>query len=800
MFTDKIAAQRHGIFLPLVLSVIFVTLIPLQALSQPDAHPLRPVSNGFFEHLAHHARRGLYPRGFSGQQSYWTLVGVDGGGGSAALLSEDGAVEPGKGGFSVEPFLIVDGRLLTWADVVSGQRLKEGYLPMPSVTWKAPGWSLRIKAFASGNPARSRLHLSYTVENDGESPGSVTLALAVRPFQVDPPAQFLNSPGGFSPIKTIGWNGKAVVVNGTPRLFPLEAPQKFSAAGFDSGDIVARFDAGRVPKAENASAKSCCASGAMLFRLAVAPHGRKTIHLLAPLSGSFEPPEAALLHPAAWTALSRRRVEDLWRARLNSVAVRLPRSARPLADTLRTSLAYILISRNGPALQPGTRSYARTWIRDGAMMSEALLRMGKIDAVRSFINWYARYQYGSGKVPCCVDWRGADPAPENDSSGEFIFTVAQLYRFSHDRAGLKKLWPHVERAVEYMDRLRAGESTPKNLCPQGRSFFGLLPKSISHEGYCKEPMHSYWDDFWALKGYDDALYLARSLGKGAQAKKIAASRDRFRKDLAASVRLAIKLHRIDYVPGCAELGDFDPTSTTIALSPTGAWRILPKKPLHDTFELYRQKFMARLDGKRAWNDYTPYEIRNVDAFTRLGWRNRVQTLLDFFMKSRRPAAWNGWAEVVRRDRREPGFIGDMPHAWIASDFIRSLLDMLAYRHSSEASMVLAAGVPPAWLEGTGVGISGLRTVWGRLDYSLQRTGDRLRLHLDASKLPPGGFILPWPFAGSPGKTVINGQEAHWTNGKLHIYTAHADVTVSAAEPSRKAAGNTLSREAAKARS
>ncbi len=791
MFNDTIWMRLNRLAILLALTLTFITISSLKAFSRPDAHPLRPVSNGFFERLARHARRGLYPRGFSGQQPYWTLVGVDGGGGSSALLSEDGAVEPRKGGFSVEPFLIIDGRLLTRADAESSQGLKEGYLPMPSVTWKTPGWSLHINTFASGTSAKSLLHVSYTVKNDGDTSGSLTLALAVRPFQVDPPAQFLNSPGGFSPIQTIGWNGKAVVVNGMPRLFPLEAPQKFSAAGSPSGDIVARLDAGRVPKAESASSKSCCASGAMLFRLSVAPHGRKTIHLLAPLSGSFEAPKAALLHPAGWTARARSRVEEFWRARLNSVAVHLPLSARPIADTLRTSLAYILLSRNGPALQPGTRSYARTWIRDAAMMSEALLRMGNIDAVRSFLNWYARHQFESGKVPCCVDWRGADPTPENDSSGEFIFTVAQLYRFSHDRADLKKLWPHVIRAVEYMDRLRARESTPKNLCPGRRSFFGLLPKSISHEGYCKKPMHSYWDDFWALKGYDDALYLARSLGKGAEAGKIGASRDRFRKDLAASVRLAVKLHRIDYVPGCSELGDFDPTSTTIALSPTGAWRILPKKPLRGTFELYWRKFLTRLNGEKPWKDYTPYEIRNIDAFTRLGWRNRVQTLLDFFLEGRRPAAWNGWAEVVRRDRRKPGFIGDMPHAWIASDFIRSLLDMLAYGRSSDKSMVLAAGVPPAWLEGAGVGVSGLRTQWGRLDYSLRRTGDQVHLHIDASALPPGGFVLPWPLAGSPGKTVINGQEAHWKNGELHINTAHADVTI---------AGDTLSREAAKARS
>ena len=36
-----------------------------------------------------------------------------------------------------------------------------------------------------------------------------------------------------------------------------------------------------------------------------------------------------------------------------------------------------------------------------------------------------RYQFANGKVPCCVDRRGADPVPENDSAGEFLFLHRQ---------------------------------------------------------------------------------------------------------------------------------------------------------------------------------------------------------------------------------------------------------------------------------------------------------------------------------------------------------------------------------------
>jgi hypothetical protein len=273
--------------------------------------------------------------------------------------------------------------------------------------------------------------------------------------------------------------------------------------------------------------------------------------------------------------------------------------------------------------------------------------------------------------------------PENDSHGELLFAIAEWWRHDHDRTGLLKLWPHVERTVAYMDRLRASERTPAN---RGTALYGLMPASISHEGYSAKPMHSYWDDFWALRGYDDAVTLADALGKRDEAARWAASRDAFRADLRTSILAAVRTHNIDYLPGAAELGDFDATSTTIALSPGDAHDWLPPALLRQTFERYWQGFTARRDGDKPWDDYTPYEWRNVAAFVRLGWRERVPSLLDFFMADRRPAAWNQWAEVVGRELRQPRFVGDMPHAWIASDFLRSLYDMFAWERASDHAL------------------------------------------------------------------------------------------------------------------
>jgi F5/8 type C domain len=732
--------------------------------------------NLFFEALARTGRHGLYPRGFSGQQSYWTIVGVDGGGAHAALMSEDGAVELSRGGFSLEPFLIDGGHLLTWADVHTIQALDDGYLPMPGVTWQTADVNLHIAAFAAGDQRTSSLHTDYTAENRTDHPREVILVLAVRPFQVNPPAQFLNTPGGVSPIHRLAWVNGAVDVEGRPRVFPLQTPEGFVAASFDAGGVVASLDKGHPPASSRVDDSFGFASGALLFRLTLPPHGRRTINVLAPLSGHLQVPKAARRSPALWTAQQREAVAAGWRTRLDAVRLHLPASAQALGDTVRTALAHILISRDGPALQPGTRSYARTWIRDGAMMCEGLLRLGRADVVDDFIRWYAPHQFDTGKVPCVVDARGADPVPENDSPGEMIFTIAELFRFTHDRAALEVLWPHVVRAFEYMERLRASERSDANRTPGRLADFGLMPASISHEGYAAKPVHSYWDDFWALKGYDDAVDLARALDKRDETRRMTAARDQFRSDLEASLRNAVAHYGIDYLPGSAELGDFDPTSTTVALSPGDEQARLPQELLNKTFSRYWDKFLGRR-GSDTWSDYTPYELRIVGAFTRLGRRDCVGELLDFFMADRRPAAWNGWAEVVRRDARTPGFIGDMPHAWIASDYIRSVLDMLAYRRTADQAMVLAAGVPAPWLKNEGIGIANLHTPWGRLSYSLRRDGDRLHLRIDAQGLPPGGFVLPWPYAAAPAAPQIEGRGAEWRDGALHVFAAQADIRI-----------------------
>ena len=730
--------------------------------------------NDFIKAIAKQAPRGRFPRGFSGEQPYWTIVGINGGN-EHGLLGEDGAIEVAKGGFSVEPFLLSDGKLVTWADVQATQSLAEGDLPIPSVHWQHADGALDITAFAQGSPSQSQLVARYQVRNTSATARDYTLALALRPLQVNPPSQFLNTVGGVSPIRNIVISKGVALADGKPRVFALPAPDVSFATSFDAGMVEEHLAADTIPDTSHVEDDTDLASAAMLYRMHLAPGESREIDLLMPLNGEvgdlqgFDPQAAEDL------------VASQWRDQLGQVTLRVPAQGQVLVDTLHTALANMLISRTGPRLQPGTRSYARAWIRDGAMISEGLLRLGQTGVAEDFLRWYAPYQFASGKVPCCVDDRGSDPVPENDSQGELIYAVAELYRYGGDRDLLATMWPHVDAAVRYMDELRLSERIELNRAVNP-AFYGLMPASISHEGYSAKPMHSYWDDFWALRGYKDAVDIARWLGRDEEARKISVARDQFRDDLYASLGTATGQKRIDFIPGSAELGDFDATSTSIALTPGGEQGRLPETMLRNTFERYWREFTARRDGTRSWDFYTPYELRNVGAFVRLGWRERTWQALQFFFADRQPIGWNQWAEVVAREPRKPFFLGDLPHAWVASDYVRSALDMFAYVRDSDGALVIAAGIPNDWLDGDGITVGNLRTPYGKLSYTLRREQDVLRLHLgDGLRLPASGVVLPWPASGAPGQTRINGKPATWQGGELRIGKLPADILISAAK-------------------
>ena len=719
--------------------------------------------NAFFSAIAAEAPAGYYPKYFSHEQTFWTIVGVSGDT-KEALFNENGALEIDKASFSLEPFLYLDNRLITWKDVTRRQSLEQNYLPIPSVHWEYQNLQLHITAFAAGEAGKSNLVARYRLENKTSTPASGKLFIALRPFQVLPPWQELNTIGGVARIDSMCYAGGALHVNQDKRIFSLAKPSSFGAAEFDQSDITDYLQKGILPARQNVADQLGFASGALQYDFNLAANESQEFDIVVPF------------HETEQVASDERQIEEMlattkkfWQSKLDHVEIRLPTSAQNIVNTFKSQIAYILINRDGPAIQPGSRTYERAWIRDGALTSAALLQIGNAQEVREYLDWYAPHQYPSGKIPCVVDTRGADPVPENDSHGQFIYAVMEYYRYTRDKEWLRGKFPAVIKTVRYIQELRRERMTEiyRTGNAEQRACYGLVPESISHEGYSAKPMHSYWDDFFILRGLKDATTMANILGDATLEKEFAAERDDFRNALYTSMRLAMANKNIDFIPGCVELGDFDATSTTVGVYPVNELGNIPEPQLHNTFDQYFQYFTRRQRDEIEWRDYTPYELRLIGTFIFLDQKERAHELLNFFMKDRRPSGWNHWAEVVWRDSVTPRMIGDMPHTWVGSDFMRSLRSFFVYERERDQAVVLGAGILEDWVrDPAGVEVKGLRTYYGLLNYKMKMAGENLVVELDGNlQMPVGKIILQSPISADLKAVSINGKKSKSFNAK-----------------------------------
>lgn len=733
--------------------------------------------NQYFERIAASSPVGFYPRYFLKQQSYWTVVGVPSDT-REALLNEDGTFEVDRQKFSIEPFIVLnpDATLLHWANGKNVQTLDEQYLPIPTVTRIYKNIELRTTLIAVGDAERSSILARYVVKNISAQSQSGSLYLALRPFQVNPTSQWLNYDGGFARTNKIEIKGnratvddKTVIVSNQRQVGSNADPPQSGAVAIEQGDIIDFIARQTVPQTQTAAQTRGMTSGAFQYSFDLNAGDSLVVIAAVPFTSEGNRWTEKTPSPEEFEKIYAD-VKSYWTKTLNTVEFKVPADAQRLVNIIRSNLAYILINKDKFGFQPGSRSYERSWIRDGSMTSDALLKLGITEEPKKFIEWYSSYQYESGAVPCVVDTRGPDPVPEHDSHGQLIFAIMEYFRFTNDTTFLRKRWHNIVAAVKYLQSLRSQRMTPefRDGDDEQRAYYGLVTESISHEGYSDKPMHSYWDNFFALKGFKDAAAAAAVLGEQQETHIYDSLAKAFRTDLYHSIVLAMKNKGINYIPGCVEKGDFDPTSSSIALFPNGEMNYVPQPAFHNTFDKYYEWFVQRAENKISWDAYTPYEIRNVGTFIYLGQKDRAHYALEYFLKDQRPQGWNHWAEVVANGYRTMRFIGDMPHTWVGSDYINAIRAMFVYEIDDDTTLVLGAGLKNEWIE-SGISVQGLPTHFGTVSYSFSPVTNRVQKvsisgTVDTKKT---NIVIPISlFSANVQKIIVNGNEVVPSNGDI----------------------------------
>ena len=759
--------------------------------AKAEAEPLAEAFQTALRQLRHVGPR---PR-----QSFFTVTGTPRGPGELQI-SADGAIGVRQKAPLVSAMLVPADGSSPEGDVAT-HRLLEGHLPIPQVVRNTDGpVRLEITAFTGDNEipgVRYRIERTTpTVASDQASPSAsaaeqrineaaheVRLRLAVLPFDVNPEWQY-GRPGSRSPIHQIEVRENVVYVNEAPFALLSRTPERVATA-----TQIAPAEGGRDTPATTGSSAQHWQMNATTAPRAADALGRAGVVLeytLKPKLG--EPVDLFLLAPepqanetvvdgASYAATS---VESAGRAQLDRAAqtwrnllgspggprIEGPEPAIQLFEKMQTHVAQILVNADGPELKPGSRAYAHTWMRDGAVMASALLEAGQFERAREFIEWYLKHE-ANGFVPSGYDALGPSSAVEQDSHGELLWIVGEYFRFTHDRAFLASVWPSVQRIVANIEELRGSPSTPAEQdAEQAADRCGdLMPKSISHEGYPR-PVCAYWDNYWTLAGLKAAAEMAPYIadaggggGVGPDALRFATIRDEFAEALKHQIRSDIERFALPYVPA-SDRQDQDPSALPVGLVIADGQDLFPTNATKKTFERYLAHLEARISGEIK-HTYAPYEIRIVEALIRMGQREDAHKLLSFLMRDQRPRGWSQYAEIVYPDPDQPAFFGDTPHTWIGSEAGRAIRSIFAYE--SNGQLVVGAGVPAEWLpsgDTNGIRIENLPTHFGTLSYTLKRAASddaRWTLAIDGLIAPPNGVVLKPPAGISVASTTVNGR-------------------------------------------
>lgn len=428
---------------------------------------------------------------------------------------------------------------------------------------------------------------------------------------------------------------------------------------------------------------------------------------------------------------------------------------------LRAQAAYMLINQTGPAMQPGPRNYNRSFIRDGMATSAVLLRMGEARVARDYLAWYSEHGvHANGLVSPILNDDGSVNTGfgsdiEYDSQGQYVTLVADVARLDGGPESVRAYLPRVKAALRFLQELRERTLVPgyKADQPAPERFAGILAPSISHEGY-PSPTHSYWDDYWGLKGWHDGAWLAEALGDHETA---AWAREQYKllyDALHASIQATMAWKGIDFIPSSADLGDGDPAGVSIALAPTGAQSVLPAEALRTTFARYLEDVRKRSQPDALYA-YTPYEIRNVLSYVHLGQPQVADELLQGLLHDRRPLEWQVLAEVVHSRLRFPRYLGDMPHTWIGAEYGRTLFGMLM--REDDDALSLLPGTPPSWVAGDGLAVERLPTAYGTLQMQARQRDGTLTVSLGDGLRSGTAVKVWWPERTMPKTVRVDGR-------------------------------------------
>jgi hypothetical protein len=391
-----------------------------------------------------------------------------------------------------------------------------------------------------------------------------------------------------------------------------------------------------------------------------------------------------------------------------------------IAQVWEACAYHMLAAMEGNLPRISAINYPIFWIRDGVIILRALDLMGRHDLARIGNDYLALLDFGGGF--------GA----ESDAPGEGIWALVNHARLVQDQSWLERMWPHIQRRMEWLQRMRITTKPLRALAENRRANMYNTPSSSilclpAQNGYIHGRMDGHSPDFyincWAMAGFRHAIWAAENLGH-----KVANWREEADALEAAIVKHLLPLYGNE-------------RDSVVAPYPTGALRVgAYRDALRDKFILWYSTNRLDTEGRRKREKlWTYFEAAQIHNAVLLGFKEEAWTCLDGMLddacKPWMIAAWiegppsGGEQLPYRNDEGACGWLnpqtalgGNMPHNWTGAEMLNLLRTVFV--SEEEQGLVLGLGVPETWLvPGGKFGVKDLPTNFGPVTYMVSVAED-----------------------------------------------------------------------------
>ncbi len=464
--------------------------------------------------------------------------------------------------------------------------------------------------------------------------------------------------------------------------------------------------------------------GLVEYGVPLGPGARRTLDFRMPAAPVPVGSPAAGEIRAASHSVQRTTLLQAWRATFaRAMSLELPE--RRVQDAYYASLMHILLPRyrlaDGRWVQPVNKlRYHGFWLRDAAVMTQALDLAGLHNEARENLGFFGEWQRASGQFISRVG--------QLDGHGQALWAIGEHVLRTGDSAFARDMLPRLDRAVQWLHEARLSDP------------LGLVPESDPRDNELVAG-HLAGDDFWAVAGLAAIVDAARMLGEAQRAARWSAELE--------TLRAVVRLRTGE---AAARNGGAIPAvlDRSGGLDWGNLWAAWPE-PVFDpaspivtaTLARARRNFREGLATYGAFHNlhhYLGFRVWQTELLR--GEQARVvQGLYDALAHTTN--THGGFETGVRPYARRSVDDNLAPHGWFAAELVALLRTMLV--REGDAGIELLSAVPGRWLApGRRTVVRGAPTRRGRVDVSLRpvRGGAVLRWNAAVAEGTPLWWRVP----------------------------------------------------------